>query len=352
MDLSGVDVEDLVERLDLKNARLTSSGTEVNFSCFGGEHSHGDESPSAYINVETTAYFCHGCKRRGNAVKLVMEVHQVARPTAERTLREWYGIDFLEPIGGSMVAEVDMRFAPIIEQPSPPKPSPSWPISARVDWHNPDGEPMDYMFARGFDPTTLTEWDIGYAYHSDRITIPVFDVGGELVGIKGRAWRPEHQPKYLILGDSVNMTTYGFAPYLAAEVVFGLHCNRDCKTVVLCEGELNAIALHQIGVPRPIATGMSYFTERHAQLVIREADEVVVYYDHGDAGYKGAWGTIGADGRRRLGAVQMLEDHVQVRVVNSLPEDPSKLVELGRGQEALQLIEDASSSLALQVLLG
>ncbi|MBA2724613.1 MAG: hypothetical protein H0U53_01370 [Actinobacteria bacterium] len=104
IDLSGIDVEDLVERLDLTNARLTSSGTEVNFSCFGSEHSHGDESPSAYINVETTAGFCHGCKRRWNAVSLVMEVHDVARATAERTLREWYGIVFAVFLLLSMVS--------------------------------------------------------------------------------------------------------------------------------------------------------------------------------------------------------------------------------------------------------
>lgn len=354
MDFSAVDVvgeipgNGLLERLDLKNMHPASGGREMRFDCYGAEHGDGG---SMYINVETTAFFCHGCKRRGNAITLIMEVQQVERPTAERFLREWYGIDFLEPIGGSMAAEIEARFREIPEPPAPVPPPRSWLSSVRLDWavENQSEEFESYMLGRGFLPQTLSDWDIGYDYQSDRLTIPVFDIEDNLVGIKGRAWRPDHQPKYLILGDRPGYTANGFTPYEASQVVFGLHRNRARRMVVLCEGELNAIALSQLGVVRPVATGMSYFTERHAQLITREAEEVVIYYDDGPAGYRGMWGGVDASGKFKPGAIQFLEDHVTVRVVYSPPDDPSKLVELGRGDEALQLINDAPTSLALRI---
>lgn len=349
MDLSAIDVQDLVECLELENARLTAGGVEINFSCFGAEHSHGDERPSAYINIETTAWFCHTCKRRGNAIGLIMEVQQVDRSQAERFLREHYGIDFREPEGGSMVAETDARFRPAAEPPQPVRPPRSWLISSRVDWElaTPIEDWQAYMLNRGFSPEALNAWDIGYDYTSDRITIPVFTVDEELFGIKGRAWDPDVQPKYRVLGDVPGMTMFGFTPYQPEDVVFGLHRARDYKTAVLCEGELNAVALNQLGAVRPVATGMSYFTPRHAQLLAREVDEVVLYYDHGPAGRDGMWGRTGSDGKFYPGAVQLLEPYVRVRVVDSLPEDPAKLLELGRGTEAIDLIEDARSSVAL-----
>jgi DNA primase len=354
MDLSAVDVPDLVEKLGLANARLTSSGREVNFSCFGAEHSHGDESPSAYINVETTAWFCHGCKRRGNALSLIVEVQQISQPEAERFLRENYGIDFLEPQGGSMVAETDARFRPPAEEPPFVPPPRSWLISARFDWMTAsrDDPWVDYMFGRGFAPEVLADWDIGYDYLSDRVTIPVFDVDENLVGIKGRAYRDDVQPKYRVLGDTAGMVSFGFQPYDPKDVVFGLHRARGHRTAVVFEGELNAVAASQVGVPRPVAAGMSYFSLRHAQLLAREVDEVVLFFDYGTAGHAGLWGIHqAADGKSYPGAVQLLEPYVRVRVADPLPEDPSKLVELGRGDEVLDIIDRAQSSVAAQTIL-
>lgn len=349
IDLSGIDVEDLAERLSLDNCRLSSSGMELNFSCFGPEHSHGDESPSAYINVDTTAWFCHGCKRRGNAVTLVMEVQQIDRPQAERFLREIYGIEFNEPVGGSMVAETEARFRdpdPVIE---PLRPTMTWLRNSLLDWNTAQPESFQqYMFDRGFSPAVMEEWQIGYDYLTDRLTIPVFDIEGELFGAKGRAWREGHQPKYLVIGDRPEHDPrHGFNTYEAGNVIFGLHRNRDVKHGVLCEGELNAIALSQIGVPRPIANGMSYFTERHAQLIIRELDELTIFYDYGDAGRDGIWGRPAANGEWMPGIVQRLEPHMKLRVVDSPPDDPADLLQQGRGEHALALIERATSTLAI-----
>lgn len=351
-DYSAIPAEDLLERLDLKGIRPSSGGSEFNFSCFGGEHSEGG---SAYINVDSKLWMCHGCHRKGNAVSLIMEVLQITKPQADRWLRDAYGIQFDEPTSGSMVAETEARFAPPLEPHVPTPPPASWLKSTRTDWYLAEQDPQPhevYMFARGFEPATLKEWEIGYDFDSDRITIPIHDLEGNLVGVKARDWTGGRQPKYLVLGDRGDSLRYGFEPYDPSLVVFGLHRNRHEHTVVLLEGELNALALSQMGVPRPIAMGMSYFSDRQAKLIAREADEVVVYTDYGEAGYSAAWGRVDAAGRKAPGIVGMLEPHVRVRVVVPGPDDPANLLETGRCQEALDLIDSASTTLAMSLPFG
>lgn len=344
-----VDVFDLLQRADMKRVHAASGGTEANFSCFGAGHNHGDESPSAYMNVDTTAWMCQGCHKRGNAVSFWAESQGVSIAEAQRFLRETYGITFSEPIGGSMQSEIDMRFAPIMVAPDPVRPSMGWLSSTRVDWFDMAGGFTVYMAERGFLPEVLDEWAVGYDYLSDRITIPVFDIDGRLFGFKGRSW-DGREPKYLVLGDR-RSTTFGFEPYEHSQVVFGLHRARECKTVVLFEGELNSVAASQVGVERPCSAGMSYFSDRQAELIAREADECVVFYDGDAAGVSGVHGRVGADGQRTLGVVDKLEPHMPVRIVRAHDQDPAELVRLGRGSEIIELIESAEPSLDFMTLL-
>jgi DNA primase len=350
IDLSAVDVEDLLERLGVEDARMTAGGVEVTFSCPIGQHSHGG---AAYINSETTAWMCHGCHAHGNAITLVMEVQQVERATAERLLREWYGIEFDQPKGGSMVAEVEARLRAPDPEPERTRPPRSWLLGARFDWVGGEemGDPHRYMIERGFTPATLADWDIGYDFLTDRVTIPVFDLDGELFGIKARDWTGQRKPKYLVLGDRTGKS-FGFAPYEASEVVFGLHRQREHRKVVVCEGEMNSIALDQLGVLRPAAIGMSYFSDRQIELLVREADEVVIYMDYGEAGHAAAWGRYSNTGKYHAGAVAKLEGRVRVKVVQPSTEDPAELVRLGRGEVALELIEQARSPLAIANAFG
>lgn len=353
IDGTHVDVEDLLRRLDIVGGRLSSSGREIAFSCFGAEHSHGDQRPSAYINVESLLWTCHGCHLRGNVVGLVMQSQNVGRSVAEGMLRDWYGIAFDEPEGGSMVAEIESRLRPVEVMRAPIPPPRSWLSAIGLDWETDRPEPFQrYMLDRGFDPAVLADWQISYDYLSDRVIFPVFDVDGDLVGAKGRDWTDERQPRFLIVGDRPGRVSYGFEPYEASQVVFGLHRRRDVRTVAVFEGEGNAIAAAQAGVPRPVAVGMSYLSDRHAELLGREADEFVVFYDHGDAGDVGAWGRIDERGRLQPGAVQKLEPYGRVRVVDPPPDDPADLVRLGRGAEILGLIERAPPSLLKSLVFG
>jgi DNA primase len=361
IDLSSVVVvgeNGLLDLLDMKNVRLTSGGREANFSCPFPGHTHGDERPSAYMNVDTTLWWCFGCHSKGNAISFVAQVQQVSQADAQRWLRDTYGIEFVEPQGGSMVGEVEARFRPQPSAPTKTRPSRSWVLSMKCDWWDDepkfsDSDAKRYMFDRGFSRKTLEEWEAGYDFQTDRIAFPVYDADGGLIGIKGRAWKPDHQPKYWVVGDvDIQRPRFGFHPYDASEVVYGLHRRHDVRTVVLGEGELNAWACSQVGVERPCALGMSYMSEIHARLLSIYADECVLFFDPDKSGRNGVEGRVSSKGEKVRGALALLEPHMTVRVVQGHEDDAAELLKQGRGSEILELIERAPSSLAIATLFG
>lgn len=348
MDLHALDTWEFLARQGIRNMRLVSGGAEINFSCPFPGHAHGDENPSMYANVETTAMLCRGCKARCNAITFLADLHGVSRTIAKRWIREAFGIDFAEPVGGSMTYETEMRFAEHPDEPPPTLAPEAFLATIRTDYEDPESA-IQYLLDRGLNLETLREFHVGYDYLADRPCWPARDVEGRLVGVKGRAWRDGQEPRFFVFGDRGERTRFGFHPYDPSDHVFGLDRARANETVVLVEAELDAMALWQAGVERPVATGMSYFSPRHAQLIIREASECIVYYDDDKAGHSGVWGTDASDGRHLPGVVDLLEPHISVRLVGPHDRDPMDLARDGDLDEALRLIEDAPSTLALSV---
>lgn len=338
-----IDVFDVLEKLGMDNVKPASGGSEAHYSCPFPGHAHGDEKPSAYMNVETTAWFCWGCKERGRSVvSFVAKVMSVPYAIAESWLREAYGVEFKEPDGGSMVAEMARRFAPPAVPVKLRAPSLSWQFEFVAGFHGEHGaRARKYMIGRGFDLDTMVKWGIGYDVISDRVTIPIHDQDGMLVGFKARALREGQEPRYWVMGD-MRSHAYGFDPYEAAEVVFGLHLNHHIDYLVLCEGELNAMALAQFGIMRPCALGMSYMTDRHAQLITSQVREVIVFFDSDKAGQAGLMGHQSSSGARLPGIVEKLLPHVTLKVVPDHEGDPASM----KLDQAIALITNARSVIA------
>lgn len=349
-DSLNIDVFDFLDKLGIENVHPASGGTEANYSCPFAGHAHGDERPSAYMNVETSAWFCWGCKERGrNAASFTAKVLGIDYTTASRFLREAYGVEFQEPEGGSMAGETEARFAPRPEVQLLRRPDPIWQENFVKAF--PRSPACDYIIDRGLTRATCQEWGLGFDSHSMRLTIPVHDLSGELIGFKGRALEEARTPKYFILGDRTGSQNqhYGFDPYEASIVIFGLHRNRDIEEGIMSEGELNAIKLAQNGEPRPLATGMSYFSDRHALLAMRELARLIVFYDTDLAGGAGIWGhEKTASGERLPGMVERLQPHMPIELVPDHEGDPMSMDD----DEARELINRARSSLAYNFILG
>lgn len=175
---------------------------------------------------------------------------------------------------------------------------------------------LDYCHSRGYTDTTIKRFGIGYApdnfwflrdelrkkgFHDDelraawlcglsqkgrlydlfrnRVMIPIIDVQGNVIAFGGRVL-DDSKPKYLNSGETpVFKKTHNlFALNLAKQ--------NTQKQLIICEGYMDAIALHQAGVTNTVAALGTSFTADQARLVAQFADEVVLVFDADDAGQK------------------------------------------------------------------
>lgn len=356
--LHRIDVDDFLDAMDCFNVSRATADERL-FSCPFPGHTHGDTRPSAYMNdgskdeSKATVWKCHGCGRSGNAISFYAEIENVSKQEAARHLREQYAPDFRQPRGGAISTEFELRMNEREQQARnkrglnlPMIPYERYMELFAVDWYDayqqttlPDCPPaVSYMFERGFTADTLMAWDIGYDEISDRITIPVHDVLGQLIGVKARTWKGKQQEKikYLILGDKEGRRArYGWAHYEKSRVLFGIDKCGAAPTIVLVEGELDVIACWQVGIAA-VATGGAALSRTQAVLLRDQADEVVVFYDSNNAGWEGA-----AD------VVVDLQPFMRVRVVDDHDSDASQLVQDGKADELHALIDGAVSSYRL-----
>ena len=175
---------------------------------------------------------------------------------------------------------------------------------------------------------------------SGRFTIPVRDIEGHLIGFKARAI-DDRKPKYLVLGDKEGeRPRYGFSRYYPSRVVFGAHQYRnESQPIVVCEGELNAIATVQKTERPAVAINGSHFHPVHAKIIrqIAGEDGIILFLDEDEAGLDCMWGRWDSQGRWCEGIVEMLSPFMPVRVIRGHTQDAADLP----GDAIEQLLEDS-----------
>lgn len=333
MDLSSVDVRDFLSALDIRN--IIDSGDEIQFSCPFPGHSFGDEHPSAYMNTETTAFFCHGCKSKGNAIHFLAKLEGISPLLAARHIRERYGSEFLDTQSFSLELDTVLvsNLAPSEDQDS---------HTYREIQYSLERLPklsLEYLHGRGFCGAAISEWGLGYDPISDRIAIPVRDEEGTLIGFKGRAYRPEHKPRYLVLGDRPKrQKRYGFPTYEISEVVFGLDkFIQEAPTydhhLIIVEGELDVIALWQSGIKNSASCG-SNFSSTHRELITAWANSVTLFLDDDPAG-----------NRASEKITKALSPYMPVRIVGPHEGDAASLT----SEQCCKLIGEAETYDTIQI---
>lgn len=277
-----IDVVAALAGLGIRNARR--SGNEVSFSCPLPAHGAGDRRPSARMNARTTAWICHGCKASGGNMRdLIVLIHGGDPRQIDDVEDEVRRLSYRRPTGtvldeiNAIIGERKLRRTR--------EPLPEFPDYDRylIDWHlvraaMDRGEPVGaliYPFERGFSADTLNDYDIGWDPETNRMLLPIHDETGALIGVKGRATGPSRS-KYLIMGD----------PYPKSEIVYLLHSASG--RLVVCEGELNALACRQAGVTGAVAVGGSDVSARQIDLLVSRAGRgVVLFFDDDKAGQEG-----------------------------------------------------------------
>jgi 5S rRNA maturation endonuclease (ribonuclease M5) len=372
-DLSYINVKDLLESTGISN--ISESSGEVSFSCPGDDHRFGDRSASARMNYKTSAWICHGCGVKGNAITFLAWHKQIPETIARRLLEERYGGGRISAEVGGLEQEVKRIMNPVVvEEEDRIPPAESWLEKFKVDWRNKNWcqgcspiaeteyemkytqpccgctEPppyKKYMYDRGFDYKILEQWQIGYDEMSERITIPIRDNLGNLVGFKGRAYKENTIPRYMILGDYGNPKRYGFQPYQKSKYIFGLdrlmqykYVDIDLKwewdkwkDVIICEGELNVIAMNQHEI-HAVGIAGSEFSQTQCDLIVRQCSSAILFLDNDKAGNKGT-----------KKVVEMLSPYMPIKIVQNAAGDAAEL----DTKTIRDLITSARSALELQV---
>ena len=303
-----------IDELIARNPIEDVVGTYVNLrrsgsNLFGLCPFHGEKTASFSVAPDKGMYYCFGCHKGGGVINFQMEIEGLSYPDAVRALAKRAGMT---------VPEDEQYQSRYCHQER------LWAIhkEAARFFHGklyaPEGKAaLNYALGRGMPKGILTKFGIGYAPDSwtdlvdalrkkgytdeelkdsglvtvsrkdgrlfdrfrDRLMFPIIDVRGNVIGFGGRIMKKDDEaakylnsPETLIFNKRKNL----FALNIAKKSKLGY--------LILVEGYMDAIALHQYGFDCAVASLGTALTEDGANLLSKYTDQVVLIYDGDNAG--------------------------------------------------------------------
>jgi len=335
-------LQELTERNEITDVvsayvRLTKrSGSNL----FGLCPFHSEKTPSFSVAPDKQIYHCFGCGKGGTVINFIMEIENLSYPDAVRFLARRAGI----PVPEDEKDENYSRRERMLRLNR----------DAAVFFHDqlsvPDGEiARNYIAKREISPAMVTRfglgfapdsWDslvssmlkMGYSRHElidaglarasknggggaydtfrNRLMFPVIDIRGSVIGFSGRildSGEPKYMnsPETLVFNKSHNL----FAMNLAKKSKKGY--------IILSEGNIDVVALHQAGFDCAVASLGTSLTQEQARLISRYTGEVVIAYDGDAAGQKAS--------QRAISILQQLDLKVRVLRISGA-KDPDEFI--------------------------
>ena len=274
---------------------------------------HGEKTASFSVNPSKGIYYCFGCHKGGGAINFQMEIEGLSYPDAVRALAKRVGMEVPEDAQYQSRYRAQERLWALHKE------------AARFfhsQLYAPVGKAaLEYAMGRGMPKSTLINFGIGYAPDSwdslvkvlrakgytdqelkdsglvtvsqkngnlfdrfrDRLMFPIIDVRGNVIGFGGRIMKKDdkaakylNSPETLIFNKRKNL--------------FGMNLAKKTKLgyMILVEGYMDAIALHQYGFDCAVASLGTSLTEEHAVLLSKYTENVVLIYDGDEAGQRAA----------------------------------------------------------------
>lgn len=295
-------IEDVVGQY----VNLKRSGSNL----FGLCPFHGEKTPSFSVAPDKGIYYCFGCHKGGNVINFEMEIEGLSYPDAVRALAKRAGMEVPEDEQYQSRYHQQERLWALHKEAARFYHSQLYaPVGANA---------LQYAAGRGMPKSILTKFGIGYAPDSwtalvdwlrtkgytdqelrdsglvtvsrkngnlfdrfrDRLMFPIIDVRGNVIGFGGRIMNNQdksaakylNSPETLIFNKRKNL----FALNLAKKSKLGY--------MILVEGYMDAIALHQFGFDCAVASLGTALTEDGANLLARYTEQVVLIYDGDEAG--------------------------------------------------------------------
>ena len=322
---------------------------------------HGEKTPSFSVAPDKGIYYCFGCHKGGGVINFQMEIEGLSYGDAVRALAKRAGLEVPE----------DPQFQSRYKQQER-----LWALSKEAAryfhsklYAQEGTEGLSYAQKRGMPKSTLTKFGIGFAPNSwnglvdamkakgytdqelkdaglvsekngriydrfrNRLMFPIIDVRGNVIGFGGRVM-DNSTPKYLNSPETIifNKRKNLFALNLAKKSKLGY--------LILVEGYMDAVALHQYGFDCAVASLGTSLTQEHAVLLSRYTEQVVLIYDGDEAGQNAT---------RR--AIPMLEAAgIQVKVLRMHDaKDPDEYLKKYGADKFKILLEEASNRVEYQL---
>lgn len=305
-------IEEIVYRTDISDligsyVTLKRAGSNMNGLC----PFHSERTPSFTVFPNTKSFYCFGCGAGGDAITFVMRAENLDYPSAIELLASRAGITIPQTnsaenigVGRKRIYEMNLEAAKFFRQ-------------CLFD-KNLGGEGMRYLaekrrlssatikrFGLGYSPDnfwaltnhmkglgfTDEELTVGflcgksqksgkpYDYFRNRVIFPIIDVTGNIIAFGGRVM-DDSKPKYLNSSD-----TPGFKK---SKNLFAMNYakNHCAEQLLLCEGYMDVIALHEAGFENAVATLGTAITPEQARMMTKYTKRVILLYDSDEAGQR------------------------------------------------------------------
>ncbi len=362
--------DELIEEVRMKNDIVDVVAGYVRLQKKGANHwaccpFHNEDTPSFSVSGPKQMYYCFGCGAGGNVISFVMNYENYTFVEAVKHLAERAGVDLPEmEYTEEMKAQKDKR-ARLLEINKE---------AAKFFYYQlrtPNGEiGYHYLQKRQLSEETIKKFGLGYSGKSgamlvqylkqkgyedmlikeaglanyseksglvsqfwNRVMFPIFDIHGKVIGFGGRVMG-DGEPKYL---NSPETPVFDKRRNL-----YGMNFARTAKSgnIILCEGYMDVIAMHQAGFTQAVASLGTAFTPEQANLLRRYTDNVLLAYDSDGAGTKAALKAIGI----------LKEAGLTAKVINMQPhKDPDEFMK-NLGKEAFEeRIEQAENSFFFEI---
>lgn len=275
---------------------------------------HSEKTPSFTVYPETQSYYCFGCGSGGDVITFIKNIENLDYIESVRYLAERVGMSMPQEKFNSDLYEKRRRMFEANR------------LAARffhAALYSPEGEAgLQYLHNRGLTDATIRKFGLGYApagwdklrnfmkkqgftdlelyeanllrmsdkngkkhYYDafvDRAMFPVLDLRGNVLAFSGRALTSDAPRKYVNTSDTLI--------YKKGENIFALNFAKKTAQdfLILCEGNLDVISLHQAGFDNAVAGLGTALTEHQVALLSRYTGAVYLCYDADEAGQKAA----------------------------------------------------------------
>lgn len=315
--------EELIEEIRSRNDIVDVVSGYVRLQKKGSSHwglcpFHNEKSPSFSVNGERQMFHCFGCGAGGNVYTFIMNYENYSFPEAVRLLAQRAGVRLPEPEESEEAKKRESRRARLLEVNRAAAKffyyqlrTPHGEVGRRylqkrelteetmrrfgLGYAGKNGsELVEYLKSKGFEDELIK--DAGLASYSERhgmtsqfwnrVMFPIQDINHRVIGFGGRVMG-DGEPKYLNSPETMIFDK--------RRNLYGLNYARTARSgnIILCEGYMDVIAMHQAGFGQAVASLGTAFTAEQANLLRRYTDNVLLAYDSDGAGVKAALRGIG-----------------------------------------------------------